>query len=73
MNLAATSFMHEGTSSASAHFVTYSTVVIIYLAPVLLPYLRNGPTKSIAHVSKAKLGFTGIRGISFFKRGRPSL
>ena len=61
--------MHEGTGSTSSHFVTYSTVVIIYLAPVLFPCLGNGPTKSIAHVSKARLGFTGIRGISFFKRG----
>ena len=73
MNLDATSFQHEGTGSASSHLVTYSTVVIMYLAPVLLPCFGNGPTKSIAEVSKPKLRFIGMRGISFFRRGQPSL
>ena len=73
MNLAATSFVHEGTGSASTHLVTYSTIVIMYLAPILFPYFGNGPIKSIAQVSKAKLGFIGRRGISYFESGRPNL
>ena len=73
MNLAATSFVHEGTSSTYAHLVTYSTVVIIYLAPVRFPYFGNGPIKSIAQVSKVNLGLIGKRGISFFGSGRPNL
>ena len=73
MNLAATTFVHEGIGSTSTHLVTYSTAVIMYLAPVLLPCFGNGPTKSITQVSKDKLGFIGMRGISFFKRGQPNI
>ena len=49
MNLAATSFVHEGTGSAFAHLVTYSTAVIMYLAPVLFPCFGNGPIKYISY------------------------
>ena len=52
------------TGSASAHLVTYSTAVIIYLAPVLFSGIGNGPMKSMAQISNFKLGFTDIKGIS---------
>ena len=34
-NFVANSLVHESTSSTLAHFVTYSTTVIMYHAPVL--------------------------------------
>ena len=40
MNLAATSLEQVSTGSTSAHLVTYSTTVMIYLAPILLPGLE---------------------------------
>ena len=72
MNLAATSLEHVSTGSAYAHLVTYSTAVIIYLAPDRRAGTGNGPMKSIAHISNLRLGFTDIRGISVLGRGRPS-
>ena len=60
------------TGSASAHLVTYSTAVIMYLAPVLFAGMGNGPMKSMAQISNVKLGFTDIKGISILGRGRPS-
>ena len=73
MNLAATYFVHEGTGSDSTHLVTYSTAIIMYLSPVLFPCFGNGPIKSIAQVSKVKLGLIGKRGISLFGSGWPNL
>ena len=59
INLVATSFVQEWTGSASAHLVTYSTTVIMYLAPVLFPCFGKGPIKSMAQVSKVRLGLMG--------------
>ena len=67
-----TSLEHVSTGSASAHLVTYSTAVIIYLAPDLLAGIGNGPMKSIAQISNVRLGFTDIKVISVLDRGRPS-
>ena len=72
MNLVATSLEQVSTGFASAHLVTYSTVVIIYLAPVLFAGIGNGPTNSMAQISNIKLGFTDIKGIYVLGRGRPS-
>ena len=72
MNLVATSLEHVSTSSASAHLVTYSTAVMIYLAPDRLAGIGNGTMKSIAQISNVRLGFTNIKGISVLGRGRPS-
>ena len=58
--------------SASAHLVTYSTAVIIYLAPDHLEGIGKGPMKSIAQISNVRLGFTDIKGISVLGRGGPS-
>ena len=48
INSATTSLEHVSTGSTSTHLVTYSIVVIIYLAPNLLAGIGNGPMKSIA-------------------------
>lgn len=37
INLDATSLVHDSIGFVSSHFVTYSTVVIMYLAPILRP------------------------------------
>ena len=60
------------TGSASAHLVTYSTVVIMYLAPIHFVGIGNGPVKSVAQISNVKLGFTEIKGIYVLGRGQPS-
>ena len=60
------------TGSTSAHLVTYSTAVIMYLAPFLFVGMWNGTMKSMAQISNLKLGFTDINGISVLGRGRPS-
>ena len=44
------------TGSASAHLVTYSTAVMIYLALVLFTAIGNAPMKSMAQISNVKLG-----------------
>ena len=72
MNLEATSLEQVSTGSASAHLVTYSIAVIMYLAPILFYGIGNGPMKSMAQISNVKLGFTDIKGISILGRGRPS-
>ena len=72
MNLASISLEHVSTGSASAHLVTYSTAVIMYLAPVLFAGMGNGPMKSMAQISNVKLGFTDIKGIFVLGRGQPS-
>ena len=72
LNLAATSLEKVSTGSASAHLVTYSTVVIIYIVPDHLARIGNGPMKSIAQISNVRLEFTDIKGISVLGRGRPS-
>ena len=48
MNLEAISLEHVSTGAASTHLVTYSTAVIMYLAPVLFAGIGNGPMKSMA-------------------------
>ena len=60
------------TGSASTHFVTYSTAVIMYLAHVLFVGIGNGPMKSMAQISNVKLGFTDIKGIFVLRKGQPS-
>ena len=60
------------TGFASAHLVTYSTAVIMYLALVLFAGMGNGPMKSMAQISNVKLGFTDIKGISVPEIGRAS-
>ena len=65
----AISLEHVSTSSASAHLVTYSTTVSMYLAPVLFAGMGNGPMKLITQISNVKLGFTDIKGISLLGRG----
>ena len=72
INLAVISLEHVSTGSTSAHLVTYSTTVIMYLALVLFAGIENGPMKSMAQISNVKLGFTDIEGISVLGRGRPS-
>ena len=57
------------TGSASAHLVTYSTAVIMYLAPVLFVGIGNGPMKSMAQISNVKLGINDIKGISMLGKG----
>ena len=59
----ATSLEQVSTCSASSHLVTYSIVVIIYHAFVLLSGIGNGLIKLIAEISNVKLGFTDIKGI----------
>ena len=66
------SLEHVSMGSAFSHLVTYSTVVIIYLAPDHFARIGNGPMKSIAQISNVRLGFTDIKGISMLSRGRPS-
>ena len=65
----ATSLEHVSTGSASAHLVTYSTAVIIYLAPDHLAGIGKGPMKSIAQSSNVRLGFMDIKGIFILGRG----
>ena len=72
MNFAAISLEKVSTGSASSHLVTYSTAVIIYLAPIHLTGIGNGPIKSISQIPNVKLGFTDIRGISVLGKVRPS-
>ena len=72
MNLAATSLEQVSIGSASAHLVTYSTAVIIYLAPVIFVGIGNGPMKSMTQISNVKLGFTDIKGICVLGRGQTS-
>ena len=72
MNLASTSLEQISTGFASSHLVTYSTTIIMYLAPVIFASIGNGPMKSMAQISNVKIGFTNIKGISLLGRGRPS-
>ena len=72
IKLGGTSLEHVLMGSASAHLVTYSTAVIIYLAPDRLAGIGNSPMKSIAQISNVRLGFIDIKGISVLGRGRPS-
>ena len=58
--------------SVSAHLTTYSTAVIMCLAPILFYGIGNGPMNSMAQISNVKLGFTDIKGISVLGRGQPS-
>ena len=51
INLTIISLEHVSTSSTSAHLVTYSTAVMIYLAPILFAGIGNGPMKSMAQIS----------------------
>ena len=44
------------TGSASAHLVTYSIAVMIYLASVIFAGIGNGPMKSMAQISMSNLG-----------------
>ena len=73
INFVATCFVQECTGSTSTYLVTYSTTVIMYLAPILFPCFGKRPIKSIAQVSKVRLGLMGKRGISFFCNGWPIL
>ena len=72
INFVATSLEHVLAGSACAHLVTYSTAVIMYLAPILFASIGNGPLKSMAQISNVKLGFTDIKGISVLGRGQTS-
>ena len=67
----ATSLEHVSIGSTSAHLVTYSTAVIIYLGPVLFVGIGNGPINLMAQISNVKLGFTDIKGIYVLGRGQP--
>ena len=71
MNLVATSLEQVLTGSASAHLVTYSIAVIIYLAPVLFDKTGNAPIMSVAHISNVRLGFTDIKDIYVLGSGQP--
>ena len=71
INFVATSLEHVLTGSASAHLVTYSTAVIMYLAPILFAGIGNGHMKSMAQISNVKLGFTDIKGIFVLGSSRP--
>ena len=72
MNLTSTSLEQVSTGSTSSHLVTYSTAVMMYLAPVLFAGIGNGPMKSMDQISNVKLRFTDIKGFSMLGRGRPS-
>ena len=72
INLVVISLEKYSTGSSSSHLVTYSTVVMIYHAPVHLASVKYGPMKSITQISNVKLGFTNIKGIHVLGRGRPS-
>ena len=54
-NLVATSLEQVSKGSASAHLVTYSTAVMMYLTCVLFAGTGNGPIKLIAHISNVHL------------------
>ena len=49
--------------------LTYSTAVIMYLAPVLFAGMGNYPMKFMAQISNVKLGFTDINEIYVLGRG----
>ena len=72
INLVAISLEHVSNGSAYAHLVTYSTAVIMYLAPILFTGMGNGPMKSMGQISNVKLGLNDIKGISVLGIGRPS-
>ena len=71
MNLASTSLEQVSTGSASTYLATYSTAVIMYLAPVIFAGIGNGRMKSMAQISNVKLGFIDIKGNYVLGRGRP--
>ena len=73
MKFVAASFVQEWIGSPSAHLVTYSIVVIMYLAPILIPCFGKGPIRFMAQVSNVRLGLMERRGISFFYNGQPIL
>lgn len=73
MIFVATSFVQDSIGFDSSHLVTYSLGVILYLAHVLLLGFGNGSTKSIAQISKVKLRFMDIRGMSCCFKGFPNL
>lgn len=73
MNFAATSFVQDSIGYAYDDLITYSIVIMIYLALVWRPGLGKGPTKFMAHISKVKLGFIDINGISCCLKCLPSL
>ena len=66
------SLEHVLTGSTSDHLVTYSTTIIIYLAPILFAGIGNGHMRSMAQISNVKLGFTNIKGISMLGRDQPN-
>ena len=73
MNFVATSLVHDSTCSTSTYCVTYSIVVIMYLAPILWPRLEKVPTESMAHISNVRLWLTDTRLISLYLRCLPIL
>ena len=71
MNLATTSLEQVSIGSAFSHLVTYSTVVMMYLAHVLFTGIGNGTIKSISQILNVNLGFMDIKGIFVLGKGRP--
>ena len=61
------------TALASIHMVKYSVVVMMYLAPMRFLGGLIGPTKSMAHFSKACRVNCGAKGIPSLLDGFPTL
>ena len=72
MNLETTSLEQVSIGSTLSHLVTYCTVVIIYLEPVLFAGIGNGPMKSMAQISNFRLRFIDIKEFSILGRGQPN-
>jgi uncharacterized membrane protein len=70
---AVVSVLQSFTSATSTHLVRYSVSVMMYLASVLLAGWLIGPTKSIAHLSKAYNVTCGRNGILSLLLGFPTL
>jgi len=69
INFESVSALQSLTGCASAHFVKKLVVVIRYYAPILFLGGLMGPTKSIAHLSKACNVTCGTNGISSILEG----
>jgi hypothetical protein len=69
MNFVITFFVHVLIGYDSAHFVRYSTAVIMYLAPMCLDLFGKCPTKSISQILKGRLELIEFSGISSFHNG----
>jgi len=56
INLATNSLVHDTTGFVSTHFITYSTVVMMYFSPVHFSLLGNRSKNSTPHISNGRDG-----------------